>query len=196
MHALFLQNLSFISLICKQKKWGDLRLYAHHYSTRTISINRFNITRKAVLSPPYERDPRRAGPGPPQTERWAASHTAHRRGRGFHRGRWAQVDLPLHPTPRQSKQCAKAAPNGMDNAVNVRSRAELSAQVDRNVFCASRKASSSGTSRHLFPAQRGEGRHRGKPPGKTDRGECVFLGSAGVSTLARRRYSYRSPQAV
>ena len=32
MHALFLQTISLISLICKQKKWGDLRLYAHHHN--------------------------------------------------------------------------------------------------------------------------------------------------------------------
>ncbi len=53
---------------------------------------------------------------------------------------WGQVDLPQHPTSRQSKRCAKAAPYGMDNAVSVRSRVELSATVDRSAFCASRRA--------------------------------------------------------
>ena len=35
--------------------------------------------------------------------------------------------------PRQSKRCAKAAPYEVDNAVTVRSRVALPAQVDRNV---------------------------------------------------------------
>ena len=89
----------------------------------------------------------------------------------FRLEKWRQVDLPQHPTPRQSKRCAKAAPYGVDNAVNVRSRVELSAQVDRNVFAHREERSSSGASRHpgsspgqaLLPAQREEGRHRRKP---------------------------------
>ena len=84
-------------------------------------------------------------PEPPEVEttrRGLAPHLEGRRVAGVTLRRpdlrWptkmGQVDLPQHPTPRQSKRCAKAAPNRMDNAVNIRSRGALSAQADCNVF--------------------------------------------------------------
>jgi hypothetical protein len=53
----------------------------------------------------------------------------------------------------------------MDNAVNVRPRVELPTTVARSVFTHRKKRPSSGASRHLLPAPRGEGRHPGGDPG-------------------------------
>jgi hypothetical protein len=41
MHALFLRTLPLILLICNQKKWGELRLYAHHNGNSKTDENRF-----------------------------------------------------------------------------------------------------------------------------------------------------------
>ena len=106
--------------------------------------------------------------------------------------KWGQVDLPQHPTPRQSKRCAKAAPNGMDNAVNVRSRVELSAQADCNVFL--HIAKSPLIRRFAPPSPRTAGRR--ETSWKTDWGQCSFLALLEMSALTRKRCSCRSPRAI
>ena len=60
----------------------------------------------------------------------------------------AEIHLRFIAAVRSPKRCAKAAPDGMNNAANVQSIVALSTQVDRNAFLRIAKSARHPALRH------------------------------------------------